>query len=233
MKCDELKPLIFSIANLAYIDEIHETKNFKNPHDHAVYKATDVDSAIAELKEELNLAKSREDVLVTDNRNLHEKVQVLENLVRENSEHYKRNEAQILEASDKLKAEIERLSNALDKEHDETIKYMDELCNAKNEIERLSIDKRGIELRADIADATIEKQKAEIKRLKEYASEQTEKLNVEKENVIQLERCWKETKRFVWMSRAKSAEFWADIWFNVAPSKNIKYDRIEIMKEKK
>lgn len=139
-----------------------------------------------ELKEEMNRAKAREDVLVTDNRNLLEKVQVLENLVRENSEHYKHNEAQILEASDKLKAEIERLSNALDKEHDETIKYMDELCNAKNEIERLTIDNRGIELRADIADATIEKLKAEIKRLKEYASEQTEKLNLKKHSLWRL-----------------------------------------------
>ena len=41
-----------------------------------------------------------------------------------------------------LKAENKRLSNALDKERSETIKYMDELCNAKNEIERLTIDKR-------------------------------------------------------------------------------------------
>lgn len=54
-----------------------------------------------------------------------------------------------------LKAENERLSNALDKEHSETIKYMDELCNAKNEIERLTIGKRDVELRADIADATL------------------------------------------------------------------------------
>ena len=52
MKCDEMKPLIFSIAELAYVDEIRATKNFQNPHDHAVYKATDVDAAIAELKAE-------------------------------------------------------------------------------------------------------------------------------------------------------------------------------------
>ena len=29
------------------------TKNFGNPHDHAVYKATEVDAAIAELKQKL------------------------------------------------------------------------------------------------------------------------------------------------------------------------------------
>ena len=51
MKCDELKPLIFSIADLAYVDEIRVIKNFQNPHDHAVYKATEVDAAIAELKD--------------------------------------------------------------------------------------------------------------------------------------------------------------------------------------
>lgn len=34
-------------------------------------------------------------------------------------------------------AEIRRLNNALDKERSETIKYMDELCKAKAEIERL------------------------------------------------------------------------------------------------
>ena len=53
MKCEELKPLIFSIADLAYVDEIRVTKNFQNPHDHAVYKATEVDAAIAELKAKL------------------------------------------------------------------------------------------------------------------------------------------------------------------------------------
>lgn len=54
MKCDELKPLVFSIADLAYVDEVHVTKNFQNPHDHAVYKATEVDEAIAELKQKLD-----------------------------------------------------------------------------------------------------------------------------------------------------------------------------------
>jgi len=58
-------------------------------------------------------------------------------------------------AIEELKVDNERLSNALDKERSETIKYMDELCNAKNEIERLTIDKRNVELRADIADSTI------------------------------------------------------------------------------
>ncbi|MBR3922602.1 MAG: hypothetical protein IKJ45_05780 [Kiritimatiellae bacterium] len=53
MKCDGLKPLVFSIVDLAYIDEIRATRNFQNPHDHAVYKATEVDEAIAELKAKL------------------------------------------------------------------------------------------------------------------------------------------------------------------------------------
>ncbi len=52
MKCDELKPLVFSLKDLAYIDEPAVEKNFGNPHDHAVYKATEVDAAIAELKSE-------------------------------------------------------------------------------------------------------------------------------------------------------------------------------------
>lgn len=70
----------------------------------------------------------------------------------------------VLDAKDK---EICKLNNALDKERSETIKYMDELCNAKNEIERLTIDKRNDELRADIADATIEKLKAANAELKQ------------------------------------------------------------------
>ena len=45
MKCDELKPLVFSLNDLAYIDESAVEKNFGNPHDHAVYKATEVDAA--------------------------------------------------------------------------------------------------------------------------------------------------------------------------------------------
>lgn len=53
MKCDELKSLVFSINDLAYVDELAVRKNFDNPHDHAVYKATEVDEAIAELKAKL------------------------------------------------------------------------------------------------------------------------------------------------------------------------------------
>lgn len=47
--------------------------------------------------------------------------------------------AEVDAAITELKAENERLSNALYKERSETIKYMDELCNAKNEIERLTL----------------------------------------------------------------------------------------------
>lgn len=53
MKCDELKPLVFSLIDLSYVDEPAVEKNFQNPHDHAVYKATEVDAAIAELKAKL------------------------------------------------------------------------------------------------------------------------------------------------------------------------------------
>lgn len=58
MKCDELKPLVFSLKDLAYIDEPAAQKNFENPHEHAVYKATEVDAAIAELKQKLEDAKA-------------------------------------------------------------------------------------------------------------------------------------------------------------------------------
>ena len=50
MKCDELKPLVFSLKELSFIDESAVQKDFENPHDHAVYKATEVDAAIDELK---------------------------------------------------------------------------------------------------------------------------------------------------------------------------------------
>lgn len=58
MKCDELKPLVFSLNELSFIDESAVQKNFENPHDHAVYKATEVDAAIAELKAKLEDAKA-------------------------------------------------------------------------------------------------------------------------------------------------------------------------------
>ena len=58
MKCDELKPLVFSLNELSFIDESAVQKNFENPHDHAVYKATEVDDAIAELKQKLEDAKA-------------------------------------------------------------------------------------------------------------------------------------------------------------------------------
>ena len=53
MKCGKLKPLVFSIKDFAYIDEPAAEKNFENPQAHAFYKATEVDDAIAELKQKL------------------------------------------------------------------------------------------------------------------------------------------------------------------------------------
>ena len=56
----------------------------------------------------------------------------------------------------------------------------------------------------------------ENKKWKEYASEQTDKLNVEKENVIQLERCWKETKRAMRLLRAECARRkWCELYYEM------------------
>lgn len=53
----ELKPLVFSINDLAYVDEIMVKKNFDNPHDHAVYKATEVDKVLAQKDFEIDRLK--------------------------------------------------------------------------------------------------------------------------------------------------------------------------------
>lgn len=92
-------------------------------------------------------------------------------------------------AIEELKAENERLSNALDKERSETIKYMDELCNAKNEIERLTIDKRNVELRADIADST-------IKKLKKKMDDYHLMSDIRRAKI-------KESKRALWLARVE------------------------------
>ena len=57
MKCDELKALVFSISDLAYVDEPTPQPNFQNPHDHAVYKATEVDALLAEKEKEIEKEK--------------------------------------------------------------------------------------------------------------------------------------------------------------------------------
>lgn len=36
----------------------------------------------------------------------------------------------------------------------------------------------------------------------------------------------RKTQRALWITRAKAAKSWANYWFDVAPSENIKYDRI-------
>lgn len=73
MKCDELKPLLYSIRDLAYVDEPQPEPHFQNPHDHAVYKATEVDAYIDELKTEHH--KER-----------HEYIEMAAQLRRENAE---------------------------------------------------------------------------------------------------------------------------------------------------
>ena len=104
MKCDKLHP-----ASLFEFEKVLKGKSNK-----LFYAKADVDAAIAELKDELNQYKAREDVLCTDNRDLLEKTKTLEDRLLENADHFKRNEAQIIEASDKLKAENERLNRELE-----------------------------------------------------------------------------------------------------------------------
>lgn len=57
MKCDELKPLVFCISDLAYVDEPTAQPNFQNPHDHAVYKATEVDKVLAKKDTEIRMLR--------------------------------------------------------------------------------------------------------------------------------------------------------------------------------
>lgn len=54
----ELKPLVFSLNDLAYVDESAVKKNFENPHDHAVYKATEVDAFVKEKDAEIEKLKT-------------------------------------------------------------------------------------------------------------------------------------------------------------------------------
>lgn len=54
---EELKPLVFSISDLAYVDEPTPQPNFQNPHDHAVYKATEVDKVLAQKDFEIDRLK--------------------------------------------------------------------------------------------------------------------------------------------------------------------------------
>ena len=120
----------------------------------AVYPKADVDAAIAELKaeneslEEKNREyKAREDVLVTDNRDLLEKVKMLEERLRENAEHFKRNEAQILENADKVIAdkdkeiaELKALNHDLCErvtENDEIRLHWEEIEQTRAENERM------------------------------------------------------------------------------------------------
>ncbi len=110
--------------------------------------------------------------------------------------------AEVDEAIAELKAENERLNNALDKERSETIKYMDELCNAKNEIERLTIDKRNAEQRADVADATAEKLKAENECLKQKLEDVKASHYAEMVDAGMRER---RLRRSLWLARAERA----------------------------
>lgn len=116
---------------------------------------------------------------------------------------YAKNDVDLVIAD--LKTENDRLSNALDKERSETIKYMDELCNAKNEIERLTIDKRNAELRADLADATVEKLKANKQNLEDFVAYFQKKASDFQlmSNICRVRI--KEKSRALWLARAERA----------------------------
>ena len=129
--------------------------------------------------------------------------------------------ARIAELEDKS----ERLSNALDKEHSETIKYMDELCNAKNEIERLTIDKRNAELRADVADATVEKLKANKQNLEDFVAYfQKKASDFQLMSDIRRVRI-KEKSRALWLARAERAHVITLLWNIYCYQENCLYFR--------
>ena len=141
--------------------------------------------------------------------------------------------AEVDEAIAELKAENERLNNALDKERSETIKYMDELCNAKNEIERLTIDKRNAEQRADVADATAEKLKAENECLKQKLDDVQASHYAEMVDAGMRER---RLRRSLWLARADRAMAEAYSVLNDVPTSNrwIKArDRLETKAEER
>ena len=115
-------------------------------------------------------------------------------------------------AIDELKAIIHELESTTRTDNSAVIGLL------SDELEKL----RPMEAALEIAEADnkkyierIKELEAENEKLKEYVSEQTDKLNVEKENVIQLERCWKETERALWIARAKRAIekiAWFKLW---------------------
>jgi ABC-type phosphate transport system auxiliary subunit len=145
MKCDELK---------AYKGDV-TIPVYGTIADAELYLKDKADAAIAELKDKCQMHDFFWEGCGFAKRGFKNTIAV--------SEAFDRLEAENAE----LKAENERLNYALDKERSETIKYMDGLSNAKNEIERLTIDKRNAELRENVADATVEKLKAETAELKQ------------------------------------------------------------------
>ena len=184
--------------------------------DKEAYPKKDVDEAIAELKARIHEIESMPH---TDN-------SAVIGLLSDELEKLRPMEAalEIAESDNKkyierikeLEAENEKLSNALDKERSETIKYMDELCNAKNEIERLTIDKRNAELRADAADATVEKLKANKQNLEDLVAYfQNKASNFQLMSDIRRVRI-KEKSRALWLARAARAkteyQHWILIW---------------------
>lgn len=113
-----------------------------------------------------------------------------------------------------MKAENERLSNALDKERSETIKYMDELCNAKNEIERLTIDKRNVELRADAADSAIEKLKKKMDDYHLMSDIRRAKIKELKRALYKACANWARSERYTeatWHGDEHREELWANV----------------------
>ena len=203
MKCDGLKA--FNMPRYAGEFTIHE-----------VYLKSDVDAAIDELKTE-------NESLLQQNRELCLALQVMyskEEYDKQKAEHHKERHEYIKMIAE-LKAENERLNNALDKEHGETIKYMDELCNAKNEIERLTIDKRNAELRADVADATVEKLKDKNAVLKQNLEDAKATAYAESVDAGMRER---RRKRALWLARSYRgrdnsillpSKFMRNVWDNV------------------
>lgn len=110
---------------------------------------------------------------------------------------------------------------------------MDELCNAKNEIERLTIDKRNDELRADVADGTVEKLKAENAELKQKLESVQATAYAESVDAGMRER---RLRRLLWhaiaLFCARSCEYFSGIMSHCLMGQKDLYERCEEKKNK-
>lgn len=129
-----------------------------------------------------------------------------------------------------LKQKLHDAEMAKDDAEAANTEYREDIRKLKAENEDIDYQRKQLSRLCAFKENEIKELKDKIQDLKVIISQKEDAINKAVDIAFNIKKERDFTKRSMWLARAAAAEFWANYWFDVAPSESIKYDRIGRMK---